>query len=52
VNVLVLCDDYWHPAMIPMRGLEPLRESGFAFDFIGHTSEWPPASWMSTRWCF
>lgn len=40
MNVLVLCDDYWHPAMIPMRGLAPLGESGFAFDFIGHTSEW------------
>jgi type 1 glutamine amidotransferase len=36
--VLVLCDDYWHPARVVRAGLHPLNNNGFEFDWIenGH----------------
>lgn len=43
MNVLVLCDDYWHPAITVRRGLEPLRDAGFEFDLIGHACQWDAA---------
>ncbi len=43
MNVLVLCDDYWHPARTPRAGLAPLAESGFDFDFIENAAEWSAA---------
>lgn len=33
MNVLILCDDLWHPGEVVERGLAPLREDGFALDF-------------------
>ena len=35
MNVLVLCDDIWHPGEVVKRGLAPLEKDGFALDFVG-----------------
>ncbi|MEI4908128.1 hypothetical protein Q8G40_29005, partial [Klebsiella pneumoniae] len=41
VNILVLCDDQWHPADVVKGGLEPLRAGGFNFHYILETdAEW------------
>lgn len=40
MHALVLCDDQWHPARTPRAGLGALGDSGIAFDWIEHASEW------------
>ena len=40
MNILVLCDDNWHPARTPRAGLAPLAAAGFTFDWIEHAGEW------------
>lgn len=40
MNILVLCDDYWHPARVPRQGLEPLQGSAFTFDWIENAADW------------
>jgi type 1 glutamine amidotransferase len=40
MRVLVLCDDYWHPARTARTGLQPLEDAGFTFDWIEDASEW------------
>jgi uncharacterized protein len=40
MRILVLCDDFWHPAHVPRAGLAPLETDGFEFDFIEDASEW------------
>lgn len=40
MRVLVLCDDYWHPARTPRAGLAPLAGEEFAFDWIEDAGEW------------
>jgi uncharacterized protein len=40
MRVLVLCDDYWHPARTARTGLGALRDSGCQFDWIEHAGEW------------
>lgn len=40
MRVLVLADDYWHPAATPRAGLAPLTEQGFAFDWIEDANDW------------
>lgn len=40
MRVLILCDDYWHPARTARAGLAPLEAAGFAFDWIEHASAW------------
>lgn len=42
MNVLVLCDDTWHPARVPRDGLAGLGASGFSFDFIESVAGWSP----------
>jgi type 1 glutamine amidotransferase len=42
MKILVLCDDYWHPARIPRDGLGALDESEFTFDWIENAHEWSP----------
>lgn len=34
VQVLVLCDDHWHPGEVIMRGLSDLQDKEFHFDFV------------------
>jgi type 1 glutamine amidotransferase len=40
MRILVLCDDYWHPARILRNGLSNLEEFGFEFDWIENANEW------------
>lgn len=40
MRALVLCDDRWHPAATARRGLEPLTDQGFEFDWIENAGDW------------
>ncbi|HOT91319.1 MAG TPA: SDR family NAD(P)-dependent oxidoreductase [Anaerolineae bacterium] len=40
MRVLVLSDDRWHPAAVARKGLAPLAEQGFTFDWIENAAEW------------
>ena len=42
INVLLLCDDYWHPGSVPSEGIKPLEEKGFKFDVIFNADEFKP----------
>ncbi len=33
-QVLVICDDYWHPAEVLERGFASYAKEGYAFDFV------------------
>jgi type 1 glutamine amidotransferase len=33
-DILVLCDDFWHPAEVIKRGLGSIKTDAFAFDFV------------------
>jgi type 1 glutamine amidotransferase len=34
IDILVLCDDYWHPAEVVQRGFGSLKTDLFHFDFV------------------
>ncbi|MDR1617488.1 MAG: ThuA domain-containing protein [Treponema sp.] len=34
IDILVLCDDYWHPAEVIRRGLGALNADGYRFDIV------------------
>ena len=34
MNVLVLCDDLWHPGEVIARGLRPLQKLGYNLDVV------------------
>ncbi|MBC7255585.1 MAG: ThuA domain-containing protein, partial [Chloroflexi bacterium] len=38
MNILVLCDDAYHPAHVVRAGLSPLE--GYTFDFIEDATAW------------
>jgi uncharacterized protein len=40
MRVLVLCDDYYHPAKVVRDGLGSMREDAFSFDFIENANDW------------
>ena len=40
MNILVLCDDHWHPARTPRAGLIPLEGPDFHFDWIENAAAW------------
>jgi uncharacterized protein len=42
MRVLVLCDDYWHPARIVREGLCALKNERFSFDYIEDARGWSP----------
>ena len=42
MKTLVLCDDYWHPALVPREGLGALKGVEFTFDWIENTRDWSP----------
>jgi type 1 glutamine amidotransferase len=46
MKILVLCDDYWHPAWIPQEGLRTLNGTEFSFDFIANARDWSPEVMM------
>jgi len=39
MHVLVICDDNWHPGDIVRKGLNPLQNNNFEFDFIFDANE-------------
>lgn len=43
LSVLVLCDDFYHPARIPRQGLEALGNAEFRFDWIEDAHDWSAA---------
>lgn len=43
MKILVLCDDYWHPAPIVRQGLGELEGSGFQFDWVEDARQWSAA---------
>jgi uncharacterized protein len=42
MKILVLCDDYWHPARVPREGLGALTGAEFMFDWIENAHDWSP----------
>ena len=40
MQILVLCDDYWHPARVPREGLGTLEDEGFTLDWIEDARDW------------
>jgi len=34
IPVLVICDDYWHPAEVIERGFRGLKQNDFSFEFV------------------
>ncbi|GBU29112.1 hypothetical protein R84B8_02676 [Treponema sp. R8-4-B8] len=42
MRVLLLCDDYWHPAKILIDGVTPLAAQGFQFDIITNAKDFAP----------
>jgi type 1 glutamine amidotransferase len=42
MKVLVLADDYWHPASVVREGLAPLAARGYTFDWIVDGTAWSP----------
>jgi type 1 glutamine amidotransferase len=46
MKILVLCDDYWHPAWTPQEGLRTLNGTEFSFDFIANARDWSPEVMM------
>ena len=39
MDVLVLCDDFWHPAEVVELGLAPLSKQGFSFTLIKNAQD-------------
>lgn len=44
MQVLLICDDYWHPGNVPIEGLAPLKKHGFDFDIITDAGKFDPKS--------
>jgi uncharacterized protein len=42
MRILVLCDDYWHPAEVAREGLAKLADDGLAFDVIEDAGAFQP----------
>ena len=40
MNILVLCDDRWHPAQTVREGLSDLSGEGYQLDWIEDASQW------------
>ena len=40
IHILVLCDDKWHPAQVPQKGLVGLEKFGFEFDWVKNANDW------------
>jgi len=34
IPVLVICDDFWHPAEVIVRGMQGMEQDEYAFDFV------------------
>jgi type 1 glutamine amidotransferase len=47
MKILVLCDDYWHPAQIPRIGLGARTTTELTFDWIENARDWSRALMMA-----
>src|SRR5512145_86363 len=47
MRILVLCDDYWHPARVPREGLGRLAGHEFSFEWIEHDGDWSAERMMN-----
>ena len=47
MRILVLCDDYWHPARVPREGLGRLAGHEFSFEWIEHAGDWSAERMMN-----
>ncbi|MDR0248081.1 MAG: ThuA domain-containing protein [Oscillospiraceae bacterium] len=43
MRVLLLCDDYWHPAAVAAEGVRPLASRGFDFTALTHAGDFRAA---------
>jgi len=43
MNILLLCDDRFHPGDVPTLGVMPLKTMGFSFDVIADAGDFDPA---------
>ena len=43
MNVLLICDDYWHPGQVAIDGIKPLNQKGFKFDIITDAKDFTPS---------
>jgi type 1 glutamine amidotransferase len=44
MRVLIMCDDYWHPASTVRAGLNALEDCDFEFEWVENTADWSPES--------
>lgn len=42
MRVLLLCNDYYHPGDVPIKGMEPLRAKGINYDIVTSYSDFDP----------
>ncbi|RPI34579.1 MAG: ThuA domain-containing protein [Chloroflexota bacterium] len=42
MKILVICDDFWHPARVVRQGLGALCEGEISFDWIENAHDWSP----------
>jgi len=42
MRVLLICDDYWHPAQTAIDGVIPLEQKGYQFDVIKNANDFSP----------
>jgi uncharacterized protein len=42
MRVLLLCDDFWHPAQLAIDGVAPLQKEGFQFDVVTDAKDFKP----------
>jgi len=42
MRILLLCDDFYHPGVVPIDGTAPLKKNGFDFDIITNANDFSP----------
>jgi len=42
MNILLLCDDEYHPGQVPIDGVKPLADKGYKIDIISNGNDFSP----------
>jgi len=42
MQVLLICDDYYHPGQVAIDGVKPLEQKAFKFDIISNANDFSP----------
>ncbi|MCL1806852.1 MAG: ThuA domain-containing protein [Oscillospiraceae bacterium] len=42
MKCLLICDDHWHPGVVPSDGVKPLEAKGFSFDVVTDAGTFSP----------